>query len=204
MNNGQTMECLLSLRAFMHTFSLDNDFTIFIPDPGEIAEQYKHDKHAAYWAQVWPASVGLCRFVQKHSHFIKNKTVLELAAGLGLAGLYAAQFAKQVHITDIEPQAMEYIQESIAYNQLNNVTYAVMNWKDAAQLPLPEVVLLSDVNYSPEVFEELEKVILHFIQNKITVILSTPQRLVAKEFINGLLPYCKERGEQEGISVFVL
>lgn len=187
----------------MHTFSLDNGFTVFIPDPDEIAEQYKHDKHSAYWAKVWPASVGLCRFLQQHSHFIKDKTVLELAAGLGLAGLYTAQFAKQVHITDIEPQAMEYIQQSIVHSQLHNVSCAAMDWKDAVQLPLPQVVLLSDVNYSPSQFEELEKVILHFIQNKITVILSTPQRLVAKEFINRLLSYCKERGDKEGVSVFV-
>lgn len=188
----------------MYTFSLDNGFTVFIPDPDAIAEQYKHDKHAAYWAQIWPASVSLCHFLQQHSYFIKDKTVLELAAGLGLAGLYAAQFAKQVHITDIEPQAMEYIQQSIIHSQLHNVTYAAMDWKEAVHLPLPQVVLLSDVNYAPDVFEELEKVVLHFIQNKITVILSTPQRLVAKEFINRLLPYCKERGDEEGVSVFVL
>jgi len=187
----------------MHTFSFDKEFAIFIPDPAVIAEEYKDDKHSSYWAQPWPAAIGLCHFLQQHSHFIKDKNVLELAAGVGLAGLYAAKSAKQVHITDIEPQAMEYIQQSAAHNQLHNVTCAFMDWKDAVQLPLPEVVLLSDVNYAPALFEELEKLIIHFIQNKVTVILSTPQRLVAKEFINRLLPYCKERGDEEGVSVFV-
>lgn len=180
------------------------DISIAVPDAVAIQQQYANNKHNAYWAQVWPASVGLCHFLQQHSHFIKDKKVLELAAGLGLAGLFAAKWAKQVHITDIEPQAMEYIRQSIAHNQLQNVTCAAMDWNDAVQLSLPEVVLLSDVNYSPAQFEELEKVIIYFIQKKVTVILSTPQRLVAKEFINRLLPYYKEQWEEEGVSVFVL
>lgn len=87
-----------------------------------------------------------------------------------------------------------------------------MDWKDAVQLPLPDTLLLSDVNYEPKVFDELLKVSEHFLSNNVTIIISTPQRLVAKPFINRLLLYCHLQwscnvllnGKETGVSVFVL
>ena len=95
--------------------------------------------------------------------------------------------------------------------QLKNARATKMDWKNAVKTALPDVLLLSDVNYEPEVFEELMRVLEHFLHNKVTIIISTPQRLVAKPFINMLLPYCTQQwngqvvlnGRETGVSVFV-
>lgn len=185
---------------------------IFVPDPAMVQQYYHDNKEAAYWAQVWPASVGLCQFFQEHPSCIAAKNVLELAAGLGLPGIYAAATAKQVHVTDIEPQAMDCVKHSIKHLQLKNVSCAAMGWKEVANTSLPDVLLLSDVNYEPAVFEELQQVLEYFLQHKVTIIISTPQRLVAKEFINRLLPYCEQQWntdvllneKENAVSVLVL
>ena len=185
---------------------------VFVPDPVQVQLQYQNSRTAAYWARVWPASIALCRFLREHPYWVTGKTVLELAAGLGLPGLYAARMAKQVVSTDREPQATTYVRKSAAALQLLNVQAATLNWSDAAAAPLPDVLLLSDVNYEPAVFNELLQVLAIFLSKQIPVIISTPQRLVAKPFINGLLPYCSMQwsctitlnGEDTENSVFVL
>ncbi|MBX3252880.1 MAG: methyltransferase [Chitinophagaceae bacterium] len=185
---------------------------IYVPDTEAVQKAYSNNKDAAYWAQVWPASIGLCNFLQGHPQYIEGKNILELAAGLGLPGLYAAGTAKQVIITDREEQAVACMQQSIAHLQLKNTHAVVMHWKDAMQASLPDVLLLSDVSYEPAVFDELLSVLEYFLQNKVTIIISTPQRLAAKPFINSLLPYCIQQwncgillnAKETGVSVFVL
>jgi predicted nicotinamide N-methyase len=188
---------------------------IFIPDSSAIKDNYKKgvaDFTSPYWAKLWPSAIGLCQFLQNNLHYIKNKKVLELAAGLGLPGIFCATHASQVCISDIEPQAVALVQQSVLHNKLANITCRVIDWSDCEKVAIPDVLLLSDINYEPAQFEKLLSVIRYFLSNHCTIILSTPQRLMAKDFINQLLPYCKEQatttadldGQQTDISIFVL
>ncbi|MGE9311913.1 class I SAM-dependent methyltransferase [Niabella sp. CJ426] len=193
-------------------FFKDQRLEICVPEEQAVLDKYRNNKDDAYWAQVWPASIGLCLFLEQHTHLILNKRILELAAGLGLPGLYAASFAKQITITDKEPLAEVFIKKSAQHLDLKNIITKTLNWKDATKEPLPEVVLLSDVNYEPAVFEELKQVLQFFLERQVTVMISTPQRLVAKPFIMELLPYSSLQWnctvslhqKEAGVSVFVL
>lgn len=204
---------MMSLPQKLKTYFLnDQHLEIYVPEEQAVLDKYRNNKDDAYWARVWPASVGLCLFLEQHTHLIRTKQILELAAGLGLPGLYAASFAKQITITDKEPLAEVLVRQSAKHLGLKNITAKTLNWKDAIKEPLPEVVLLSDVNYEPAVFEELKQVLRFFLDHKITVIISTPQRLVAKPFIIELLPYSSLQWsctvslhrKETGVSVFVL
>ncbi len=105
-----------------------------------------------------------------------------------------------------------FVQQSALHLGLKNVITKTLNWKDALQEPLPELVLLSDVNYEPAVFEELKQVLLLYLTQKVPVIISTPQRLVAREFIMELMPYSSLQwncivplhNKKTGVSIFVL
>lgn len=188
---------------------------VFVPDNQSIIEAYKNNKQqfiSPYWAQVWPAAIGLCHFIEDHLFYIKNKKVLELAAGLGLPGIFCARFAKQVCISDIEPAAISFMQQSVLHNKLVNVDCQVIDWNDLQGVAIPEILLLSDINYEPVQFKKLLLVIRYFLSNHCTIILSTPQRLMAKDFINQLFIFCKEQsteivhweGQEIPISIFVL
>lgn len=203
----------MSIPLVLQTFSIGStQIEICVPDSSAVQQVYNNNRHNAYWAKVWPAAVGLCNFLQEHPQYIDEKNVLELAAGVGLPGLYAAGIARQVRITDREKAAVDCILQSVSHLQLSNVKAYVLNWNDAVHEPLPDALLLSDVNYEPAVFKELQQAVVYFLMNDVTVIISTPERLVAKEFVNALLKYCVvqwsvniELNENEtGVSVFVL
>lgn len=185
--------------------------SICIPDGAAIQNAYRQ-QHAPYWAQVWHAAIGLCLFLEQYPEYIENKKVLELGAGLGLPGIAAAAKAKNVCISDISPEAITIVQQSILHCQLKNVTCQIIAWDNIDAVSIPEVVLLSDINYEPDAFASLLKMIEYLLNNNCTVILSTPQRLMAKPFIEQLLINCIMqatipvllREKQEDISVFVL
>lgn len=200
------------MQTELKAFTIGNEsLSIFVPDSVAIQKEYHH-QHAPYWAQVWHAAIGLCVFLQEHPEYIKNKTVLELGAGLGLPSIFAGDKAKQVCISDKSAEAIAIVEQSLLYHKLNNVSCKVVDWNYIDELTLPEVILLSDINYEPEAFLALMKMINHFLDSSCIIILSTPQRLMAKVFIEEVLVNCitqaaipvQLREKKEDISVFVL
>lgn len=168
--------------------------------------------YSPYWAKVWPAALGLCYFLDANPVYIKNKAVKELAAGLGLPTLFVAKQALKVYCSDIEPAAVDLIKQSVLYNGFTNVRCYVKSWNDFYGDMNPETLLLSDVNYEPEQFEKLHEMLHYYLGHRCTIIISTPQRLMAKTFIEKLLPYCiqqeevmvEQEGKEVAVSVFVL
>ena len=59
----------------------------------------------------------------------------------------------------------------------------------------PEVILLSDVNYDPAQFDVLIHLIEKFMHQGSSIILSTPQRIMASPFVQKLEAFIIERHE---------
>ncbi|XP_010679922.1 calmodulin-lysine N-methyltransferase isoform X2 [Beta vulgaris subsp. vulgaris] len=66
----------------------------------------------------WPSEEVLAYYCLSHADMFRSKSVIELGAGYGLAGLIiaATSEASEVMITDGNPQVVEYIQRSTAAN----------------------------------------------------------------------------------------
>lgn len=106
------------------------------------------------WATVWPTAVVLANFLLAHPAAVRGKSVVELGAGLGVAGLTAAACcgARQVLLTDREPWALHCAASSAAccHPPLEQVQAAVLDWQDVDQSQLGstvDVILASDVLY---------------------------------------------------------
>lgn len=174
--------------AITQTFDIgDRTHRLWVPDPDAIAHHYRDNKQAAYWARVWPAAIGLSWFLKDHPDYITGRNVLELGAGMGLPGISIADKAREIRITDIEPLAIPYIRRSAAGRA--HVQAQTMDWRKPRETALPETLLFSDVNYDPAVFDELEALLRHYIERGTQVLLSTPQRLVARDFISRLTSF---------------
>lgn len=143
-----------------------------------------------YWAQIWPAAKALCSFIAEEPQWVQHKKVLELAAGLGLPSLLAAQFASEVISSDYIDEAVESIQQSIEQNGFQNMQSCVLDWNALPPSLTADVLLVSDINYEPAVFETIYKVIEKFLNAGTVILLSTPQRLMAKPFIERLVSFC--------------
>lgn len=169
---------------------------MFEPDKEMVADYYSKGLISfPYWSQVWPSAIALARFLMQHSHFMQHKQVLELAAGLGLPAVVAARYASSVVASDYAPEAVAAMQQTVAYNLLQNVQVQLLDWTHLPADLTADVLLLSDVSYDASLFAIQEKVVRAFLKRKTTVIISTPQRLIAKEAIAPLLPFCVHQEE---------
>lgn len=181
-----------------HFVFRDVSVQLFVPDQSFIISQYQDGSLTSpYWSQVWPASIALSEFISNHSHLVLEKEVLELGAGLGLPSMMAAHYARSVICSDYESKAVELIKQSAQLNGLSNLKALCLDWNNLSPELKPDVLLLSDINYDQAAFEKLTSVLERFLEQETTIILSTPQRLMAKIFIAPLLTDCIQ---QETIS----
>ena len=165
-----------------------------------------------FWAKLWPSSIALLDVLKAHPHLIQNKHILEIGAGIGLPSLMMAGIAKSVQISDYDKEAVDLLQKNIEHLQLKNAEALQLDWNAIAENIQPDVVLLSDVNYDPAQFDTLITLIDKFMRQGSTIILSTPQRIMASPFVLKLELYIKERyeafadenGIQKEISILVL
>jgi len=66
-----------------------------------------------YWAKVWEASLVLADYLLGLPEFAPGaapRHIIELGAGLGVPGLFAAAAGHDVTLTDCEPEALEFTQ----------------------------------------------------------------------------------------------
>ena len=165
-----------------------------------------------FWAKVWPSSIALHDVLKAHPYLIQNKHVLEIGAGIGLPSLMLAPITKSIQISDYEKEAVELFQKNIKHLQLQNAVALQLDWNNMPENMNAEVLILSDVNYDPTQFETLTKLIDKFIHQGCTIILSTPQRIMASPFIQKLEASIKaryeatveENGVNQEISILVL
>jgi predicted nicotinamide N-methyase len=188
---------------------------LLIPVPSAIKANYERllQKGYAipfpYWAQIWPAATALSTFLDNHDYYVFDKQVLELAAGLGLPSLVAAGLgAKKVYVSDQSDEAVKVLQQVINHNRFNNMVSLQLDWRQLPDNLHADVLLLSDINYDPVEFETLFHVLTHFLQKGTLIILSTPQRLIAKSFVNQFMPWCVRQEnvqvDEVGVSIYVL
>jgi predicted nicotinamide N-methyase len=177
---------------------------IYIPDMEQVRSDHQVQTNAfPFWAKIWPSAIAMGLLLQERPELVARKTVLELAGGLGLPSIIAAKHAAEVICSDVFPEPLEFVKATTRYHHLNNVECRVIDFRNIPTEIKPGVVLLSDVNYDVTLLVELESTIRSLLGKGIHIILSTPQRIVARSFINSLLPFCVEQIEKQVGDTFV-
>lgn len=168
-----------------------NSYQLYTPDTTDLQQAWKNGslKDFPYWGKCWPAAIALSEFMVKNTALVRDKQVLELAAGLGLPSLVAAKWAKNVITSDYLNEPLSFVKLSATENGISNIETRIINWHHIPPDLFAEVVLLSDVNYDPASFEALDQLISFFLEQDTLIILSTPQRIMAKPFIEKWMPF---------------
>lgn len=188
---------------------------LYVPDAAAVYKQWQDQPPGTdrlYWARIWPASLALCDFIYRHRLYFKDKKVVEIAAGLALPSLLCAHWARSVECSDRAAEAAQFVNQSITQNKFRNITCSTLNWNQLNLKNAGDILLLSDVNYDESVFAELWQLLKDCINQGTVVILSTPQRLMAKPFIEKFADHTALQeevvtaynGENVYSSVFVL
>ena len=201
-----------------YPIQLSAEKAIYIPDYEQVKLTYTSllnldpNTPFPFWSKLWPSSIALLDVLKAHPHLIQNKHVLEIGAGIGLPSLMMAGIAKSIQISDYDKEAVALLQKNIEYLQIQNAEALQLNWNAIPENIQPDVVLLSDVNYDPAQFDTLITLINKFMRQGSTIILSTPQRIMASPFVQKLEASIIERHEamvyengiQKEISILVM
>lgn len=174
---------------------------LYVPNAKDVQDEYFRQKEVQadmpfpHWTRLWPSALAMADFIAQFPELLQNKDVLELAAGLGLPGLLAARYAKSVCCSDYLEASVITMLKSAQYLQLTNASCQLLDWNHLPADLHADVLLMSDINYDPGQFEQLYEVLQRFLGQGTVILLSTPQRLMAKPFIERLLPFCKQQSE---------
>jgi len=69
---------------------------------------------------LWSGAIILSRWINYNNDIIKDKTVLEIGAGLGLLGMVAAKYASHVAMTDYNEIVLQTLVKNVEINSRNN------------------------------------------------------------------------------------
>ena len=168
-----------------------------------IAQSVKHAYETArdrgddvlfpYWAHLWPSSMAICELLAESPYIIEGKRVLEIAAGLGLPSLFVAGIAASVCCTDRSTEAMALVKASALRNGIKDLETNMLDWNDLPEELPYDLVVLSDVNYDPKDLEDLRVLFDRLLSAGISIILSTPERIVAADLLNHLMHFVRLR-----------
>jgi predicted nicotinamide N-methyase len=182
--------------------TLQEETTLYIPDPDQVKPVYEQnlledpETPFPFWAKIWASSLALTSFLKNNQEWVKGKRVLEIGAGIGLPSFSIAHLAESVVISDHAAAAVELMEKNIRHLGLENITALCLDWNHFHGEIKAEVVLLSDINYAPEQFDPLLKLIQRFLAERSLVIIATPQRIMGVPFVEKLSCYIINRTEE--------
>lgn len=143
-----------------------------------------------YWTKLWPAALVLAQFAAALPAE-DDRPWLELGSGLGLPGLAAAAAGRQVVLSDLDPDALEFAQAAVEINHLEQrVRVRPLDWTDpASDLGTFGTVLGAEILYHPPLYDQLVDLMDRLVAGNGTIFLSHEQR----PFLIGFFDRAKER-----------
>lgn len=116
-----------------------------------------------FWAKIWPASLVLAHFMLRMPP--EGKKALEIGAGVGVPGLFAAASGFKVTLTDASDDALLFARINILKNGLQD--RAEIRFADFTASELGEkfdYMLCAECLYRPEYYRGLIKFLLRHLR----------------------------------------
>lgn len=125
------------------------------PSADELIEEeaFEHEEFLPYWAELWPSSVALARYITALP--LEGLRVIELGCGLALPSIVAALEGADVLATDWSPDALAFAERNAVLNDAPVAT-ARLAWAEPESAPGGfDLVLAADVLYERRNVEQL-------------------------------------------------
>lgn len=92
------------------------------------AEDFQ-DERIPYWTELWPASLGLARWLYNQKTSLWDRLALDLGCGLGFTALVGAWLGARVIACDYESEALCSCIRNAQLNDINSVSWLCMDWR---------------------------------------------------------------------------
>ncbi|KAK7915645.1 hypothetical protein WMY93_011406 [Mugilogobius chulae] len=150
--------------SFEETFSSDSVYNL---SGHELRIKQLFGARLGVAAPVWDAAIQLSNFLVERRVELKGKRVIELGAGTGLLGIFAARMGAAVTLTDL-PVALPPLRANVSANTppcgwSRAPSVLPLSWgKDQLSFPSDwDLVLGADIIYLPETFPLLVQTLVH-------------------------------------------
>ena len=157
----------------------DQDYLLDVADTLE---------NVPYGFLLWESAIGLAQLLAEQPALVAGKRVLELGAGVGLAGLMAAALGAQVWQTDHQPDALALAQvnaDAHGYAQANGysgIEQFLADWRTWQHTECYDVILGADILYERAMYAYLEPIFQQNLAPGGCLLLADPCRPQALEF----------------------
>ncbi len=138
-----------------------------------------------YWAELWPSSIALGKFLLENVELVKGKRVLEIGCGLGLSGICAHAAGADVIISDYLEEALNLAGESWSLNFESEAPVMQLNWMNPPDNMEFDVILAADVLYEKKNHPYLLEFFLKMTMPGGIVLLADPSRSATPFFFGG-------------------
>ena len=152
----------------------------------EREDQNQNLSRFPYWAEIWPAAIGLSRWFSAHPP-PPGREIVELGCGLGLVGIALAKLGCRVEATDFVEDALVFTAHNADRNGVRNChSVSYLDWSHPAG-KATEFMVGSDVAYEKQNHLHLSRLLRQLLKPGGTLFISDPSRPAAQPFIRGLV-----------------
>ncbi|CAK8992249.1 Electron transfer flavoprotein beta subunit lysine methyltransferase (ETFB lysine methyltransferase) (ETFB-KMT) (Protein N-lysine methyltransferase METTL20) [Durusdinium trenchii] len=135
------------------TLTLPSDPDLFLDDPEVIAAN-ERDDYMPYWAFLWPASIPFANLLLEHPPWSVGTRVLDLGAGLGLAGLAALRRGDEVVFSDYDATALLACRDNAVRNGFAEPETCILDWRTPPDETF-DVMIGCEITYEARLHETL-------------------------------------------------
>ncbi|ACF45571.1 Methyltransferase type 12 [Prosthecochloris aestuarii DSM 271] len=133
--------CSLGGEAF-HFFSVRDSYELL----DRISpEEFVKDEQMPYWAEIWPSSLALSRFIIEELD-LRDKPVIEIGAGVGVVSIAAARKGGKVLSTDYSEEALRFIALNARANNVE-LQCSQLDWRCIRISKQFDLLFAADVLY---------------------------------------------------------
>ena len=169
-------------------------------------------EHFPFGLLLWEAAVGLAHYLTARPEIVAGRSVLELGAGVGVAGIVAQSVNGRVCQTDHQKPALELARRNAEQNGITGIEQFLADWRSWSHCKLYDVIIGADITYERAMHFYLEEIFARNLAPGGAVLLSDPGRPQSLEFAARLenkgwhilletLPVPPVENEQAGIPV---
>lgn len=154
----------------------------------DLLDQVVDGDDIPFWAEIWPSSLGLMKYVAKNSRQFRGKTVLELGCGVGVLGLAIQLCGGILTQSDYRVEALQFAAVNASRNGLEPAKTLLADWRSFGTMDRYDWIIGSDILYEKKLHPYLLGIFERNLADHGRVILADPGREYAKQFIKETLP----------------
>jgi EEF1A lysine methyltransferase 3 len=191
--NNQTLDWQTELSKLRHSYQLKPVEIevagqvinlVKVTNIDDLLDRANDPDEIPFWAELWPSSIGLTRYIFQNKADFKDKTVLELGSGVGLAGIAAKLNGSQVVQSDFTIEALRFTRVNCLRNQVTFTELLLADWRNfPVNIGRFDWIIGADILYEKNLHGSLARIFKQCLKSEGTILLADPGRTFAKDFI---------------------